>query len=161
MEEAMVHFQETCLGRIGISEEGGSISHLFLGGDSVPREMDQGQTPLLREAFQQLERYLAGELTEFSLPLMPAGTPFMQRVWQELRRVPYGRTVSYRDIATALGNPKAVRAVGMANNRNPIPIFIPCHRIIGSSGKLVGYRGGLELKRRLLELERLGALSQG
>jgi methylated-DNA-[protein]-cysteine S-methyltransferase len=150
----MVHFQDTYLGRIGIAEEGGSITNVFLGADPVPQGMEVAETPLLREAFQQLERYLAGELTEFSLALLPAGTPFMQRVWEALRRVPYGRTASYRDIATAVGNPRAVRAVGMANGRNPIPIFIPCHRIIGSSGKLVGYRGGLELKQRLLELER-------
>lgn len=149
----MVHFQETCLGRIGIAEEGGSITNVFLGGDPVPQGIEEAETPLLREAFQQLDRYLTGELTEFSLALMPAGTPFMQRVWRELCRVPYGRTASYRDIATAVGNPRAVRAVGMANNRNPIPIFIPCHRIIGSNGELVGYRGGLEMKRRLLELE--------
>lgn len=149
----MVHFQETCLGRIGIAEEGGSITNVFLGTDPLPPGMEEAETPLLQRAFDQLERYLAGELTEFSLPLMPAGTPFMQRVWQELRRVPYGLTASYRDIAAAVGNPRAVRAVGMANSKNPIPIFIPCHRIIGSSGKLVGYRGGLELKQRLLELE--------
>lgn len=152
----MVHFQETCLGRIGIAEEAGSVTNVFLACDPLPREMEQGETPLTRHAFQQLERYLAGELTEFSLALMPVGTPFMQRVWQELCRVPYGRTASYRDIACAMGNPRAVRAVGMANSRNPIPIFIPCHRIIGSSGKLVGYRGGLELKQKLLELERRG-----
>ena len=155
----MVHIQETELGRIGIAEGGGCITALFLGNAPIPEEMEQGRTPLTCEAFRQLECYLTGELTAFSLPLMPAGTPFMQRVWQELQRVPYGRTASYRDIATALGNPRAARAVGRANNRNPIPIFIPCHRIIGSSGKLVGYGGGLELKQRLLELE--GVRPQG
>lgn len=155
----MVHIQETALGRIGIEETEGCITALFLGNDPIPEELEQGETPLTNEAFRQLERYLAGDLTEFSLALRPAGTPFMQRVWGALRRVPYGRTASYRDIAAAVGNPRAVRAVGMANARNPIPIFIPCHRIIGSNGALVGYGGGLEVKQRLLELE--GSLPQG
>ena len=110
-------------------------------------------TPLLRRAEEQLGEYFAGQRKEFDLPLAPAGTPFQQCCWQALCAIPYGRTRSYGDQAKAVGNPKASRAVGMANNRNPLPIVIPCHRVVGSSGKLVGYAGGLGIKEALLALE--------
>lgn len=105
------------------------------------------------DAIAALAGYFAGELTEFDLPLAPYGSPFQLRVWQALRDIPYGRTASYGQIATALGNPKACRAVGLANGRNPISIVVPCHRVIGAAGGLVGYGGGLDRKRRLLALE--------
>jgi len=150
----MLFFRETSIGRIGIEENDCSIVSVYFETDDVPKDVELGETPLIREAFDQLESYLAGRLTEFALPLEPEGTPFMKEVWRKLREVPYGQTASYEDIATAIGNPRAVRAVGQANNRNPIPIFIPCHRIIGKSGNLVGYGGGLALKEKLLELEK-------
>lgn len=150
----MLFFRETSIGRIGIEEKDGFIVSVLFETGTVPKGCDRREAPLVREAFGQLELYLAGKLTEFSLPLRPEGTPFMKEVWRKLCDVPYGYTASYKDIATAVGNPKAVRAVGQANNRNPIPIFIPCHRIIGSNGKLVGYGGGLALKEKLLELEK-------
>ncbi|MEU3947623.1 methylated-DNA--[protein]-cysteine S-methyltransferase [Streptomyces sp. NPDC029526] len=106
------------------------------------------------EAREQLAAYFAGELKEFTLPLRPHGTPFQRRVWDELRRIPYGETRSYGRLAEALGSPKASRAVGLANGRNPIGIVIPCHRVIGASGSLTGYGGGLERKQRLLDFER-------
>jgi len=106
------------------------------------------------EALRQLRAYFAGDLHTFSLALAPAGTPFQRRVWDALLEIPYGATASYRDIAIAIGKPSAVRAVGLANGRNPIPIIIPCHRVIGSDGSLTGYGGGLDVKRFLLELER-------
>jgi O-6-methylguanine DNA methyltransferase len=112
--------------------------------------------PLLAEAARQLHAYFAGSLRGFDLPLDLAGTEFQRRVWLELTRIPYGETRSYQDVARAIGAPNAVRAVGAANGANPIPIVIPCHRVIGASGKLVGYGGGLPLKRRLLALERGG-----
>ena len=102
---------------------------------------------------QQLNDYFAGQRTSFDVPLSLRGTPFQMRVWQELRKIPYGETCSYGEIATALGEPKAARAVGTANNRNPVLILIPCHRVVGKDGKLVGYAGGLERKQYLLELE--------
>jgi methylated-DNA-[protein]-cysteine S-methyltransferase len=111
---------------------------------------------LLSEAFRQLEAYLAGKLTVFSLPLAPAGTPFQRSVWKVLETIPYGKTWSYKDVAVRVGNPKATRAVGMANNRNPISIVVPCHRVIGADGSLVGYGGGLERKAWLLGLEARG-----
>lgn len=110
--------------------------------------------PVLRAAIDQLTAYFGGSLREFSLPLEITGTDFQLRVWRILRDIPYGETRSYRDLALALGNPTAVRAVGAANGANPLPIVIPCHRVIGANGKLVGYGGGLALKKRLLELER-------
>lgn len=102
----------------------------------------------------ELDRYFAGELRDFETPLMPEGTPFQRRVWSELCRIPYGETISYGELARRVGNTRAVRAVGLANGANPIAIVIPCHRVIGSNGTLVGYGGGLPIKQALLALER-------
>ena len=110
---------------------------------------------VLAEAVRQLGAYFAGELTIFDLPLAPAvGTPFQRRVWAALTEVGYGETASYGELAAAIGQPTASRAVGMANGRNPLSIVVPCHRVVGSNGKLVGYGGGVERKRFLLDLER-------
>jgi len=109
------------------------------------------------EAERQIERYFAGRLRRFNLPLAPEGTPFQRATWEALQAIPFGETRSYAHIARAVGRPKAVRAVGAANGRNPIPVVIPCHRVIGSNGHLTGFGGGLEIKRQLLELE--GSLS--
>jgi methylated-DNA-[protein]-cysteine S-methyltransferase len=105
-------------------------------------------------AAEQLDAYFAGDLTRFELELEPIGTPFRTSVWQALTEIPYGETRSYGEIAARIGNPKASRAVGMANNTNPIAVIIPCHRVVGSNGALVGYAGGLERKQLLLDLER-------
>ena len=103
---------------------------------------------------EQLSQYFAGERTDFDLPLAPVGTPFQEGVWRALREIPYGETASYGELAERIGRPSASRAVGMANGRNPISIVVPCHRVIGASGELTGYAGGVERKRFLLELER-------
>ena len=113
--------------------------------------------PLLKETTRQLRAYFDGRLRTFDVPLDMQGTAFQKRVWSELEKIPYGETRSYLQVAIASGTPNAVRAVGAANGANPIPIIVPCHRVIGSSGKLTGYGGGLPLKKRLLELE--GALA--
>jgi len=110
--------------------------------------------PCLQECVRQLEEYFQGQRRAFSLKLLPRGTEFQQRVWAQLLKVPYGSTASYRDIALALGDADAVRAVGSANGKNPISIIIPCHRIIGSDGKLIGYGGGVWRKEWLLRHER-------
>jgi methylated-DNA-[protein]-cysteine S-methyltransferase len=102
----------------------------------------------------QLRAYFKGELKQFDLALAPVGTPFQLKVWQALRTIPYGELVSYKTLAEAIGNPKAVRAVGGANGKNPIPIIVPCHRCIGSDGSLTGFGGGLDTKKRLIDLER-------
>ena len=107
-----------------------------------------------REPMLQLESYFTGQLESFDLPLAPEGTPFQQGVWRELCKIPYGETISYGELARRIGNPKASRAVGLANGSNPIPIIIPCHRVIGSNGKLTGYGGGLHIKEKLLALEK-------
>ncbi|MET8243726.1 methylated-DNA--[protein]-cysteine S-methyltransferase [Streptomyces sp. NPDC005202] len=110
------------------------------------------------EAADQLEAYFAGELKEFTLELRLHGTPFQRSVWEQLRRIPYGETRSYGELADALGNPGASRAVGLANGKNPVGIIVPCHRVIGANGSLTGYGGGLDRKRRLLDFERQAAL---
>jgi len=113
------------------------------------------KTPLLREACAQLDAYFAGRLRRFSLPISPMGTAFQRRVWEELCRIEWGRTRSYGEIARSAGSPRGARAVGMACNRNPLLLVVPCHRVVGADGSLVGFGEGLELKRRLLELERV------
>jgi methylated-DNA-[protein]-cysteine S-methyltransferase len=118
-------------------------------------ESDWEENPsALHEPIRQLRAYFAGDLEDFDLPLAPEGTPFQQSVWKELCAIPYGETISYGELARRIGNPKASRAVGLANGSNPIPIIIPCHRVIGSNGKLTGYGGGLPIKEKLLALEK-------
>ena len=112
----------------------------------------------LKRLRAQLQAYFAGALREFELPLAAAGTPFQQRVWRALCEIPYGETISYGELARRIGQPKAARAVGLANGRNPISIVVPCHRVIGANGSLTGYGGGLERKRWLLAHERKGSL---
>ena len=146
-------FRDFPFGRFGVEEKEGAVTHLYLNPAVAVLPAEERETPLLAEAMRQLAEYFAGERREFELPLAPEGTPFMRRVWAELVKVPYGATATYGEIAERIGNPGGSRAVGLANNRNPIAIIIPCHRIIGSSGKLVGYAGGVELKERLLALE--------
>jgi len=150
-----VFYYESKLGPIGIAESDGRITHLFFQNETFsPDGYIQGETAVLTEAAKQLSEYFDGRRKEFELPLAPAGTEFMQRVWNALQQIPYGETRSYKQIAKMAGNEKACRAVGMANNRNPISIFIPCHRVIGADGTMVGYGGGLDKKIYLLELER-------
>ncbi len=120
-------------------------------------EIPPAAAALLRAGRRQLEAYFARELEDFDLPLAPQGTPFQRATWQKLREIPYGATITYGDLARKVGRPKASRAVGAANGRNPLPIVIPCHRVIGSDGSLTGFGGGIKIKRQLLELE--GALA--
>ena len=122
--------------------------------DWVPVARGEGPAKaIVLEARAQLEAYFAGRLSQFTLPLAGRGTPFQQRVWRELRSVPFGETVSYGDLARSIGAPAAVRAVGGANARNPIPIIVPCHRVVGSTGSLTGFGGGIDRKRWLLRHE--------
>ncbi|MFC8089270.1 methylated-DNA--[protein]-cysteine S-methyltransferase [Streptomyces sp. NPDC057301] len=113
---------------------------------------------LFRETEDQLEAYFAGELKEFTLELRLDGTPFQRSVWEQLRKIPYGETRSYGELADTLGNSGASRAVGLANGKNPIGIIVPCHRVVGAKGSLTGYGGGLDRKQRLLDFENAGAL---
>ncbi len=121
------------------------------------RKPESGWVPdegSLTEAIRQLREYFEGKLRDFDLQLAPEGTPFQIKTWQTLRSIPYGETASYGEIARRIGKPKAVRAVGAANGRNPLPIVVPCHRVIGSDGSLTGYGGGMTIKKMLLDLER-------
>lgn len=146
-------FYETNIGKIGIAEEDGEIVKLFFSSSKNSDEYNICETKILIEAFEQLNEYLTGRRQSFDLPLNPIGTEFQKRLWQKLLEIPYGETWSYKRLASEIGNEKACRAVGLANNRNPIAIFIPCHRVIGSNGDLTGYAGGLGLKKELLDLE--------
>jgi methylated-DNA-[protein]-cysteine S-methyltransferase len=110
---------------------------------------------IIRETCRQLDEYFAGKRKEFNLPLSPQGTAFQQRVWKQLQQIPYGKTISYAQLAQAVNNPKACRAVGSANGKNPLSIVIPCHRVIASDGGLGGYASGLEAKKQLLDLEKI------
>lgn len=148
-----MHVESLDIGRIAIVEKDNKIVRLCLDGDPLP-EAETKDTPLLREAAAQLKSYLKGELERFDLPLAPEGTEFMTAVWDVLLTIPFGETMTYKEVARRINAPNACRAVGMAANRNPVPIFIPCHRLVGSDGSLTGYRGGLALKERLLEMER-------
>lgn len=148
---------ESPIGRmllVGVDD--GVLQELHLPGETttfaIPKEW-QEDPRCLSDALLQLKQYFAGTRREFDLDLAPQGTPFQQRVWQELRAIPFGSTASYGAIAQRIGNPKACRAVGMANSRNPIPIIIPCHRVIGKDGSLTGFSGGLDVKEQLLDLE--------
>ena len=124
------------------------------GRPTIPKAEWREDAAALSETIHQLRAYFDGQLETFDLPLAPEGTPFQQKVWGELLKIPYGNTTSYGELAKRIGNPKASRAVGLANGSNPIPIVIPCHRVIGSNGKLTGYGGGLTIKEKLLALER-------
>ena len=141
---------ESLIGTLGLRVEEGFLTEIAFGG--LPEE--GGDDPLLDRTQRQLAEYFAGTRREFDLPLNPHGTPFQRKVWDALRQIPYGETRSYGDIARAVGSPKGFRAVGMANHVNPIPVVIPCHRVVGSKGALTGYAGGLNIKSALLELEK-------
>lgn len=144
------------LGPILLEEEGGAVTGLRFCGQEVPA---QGPvSPVLAQAAAQLAEYFAGQRQSFTLPLAPRGTPFQQEVWRALCAIPYGQTRSYGQLAAALGRPSAARAVGGACRRNPIWLMIPCHRVVGASGSLTGYAGGLERKKALLALEQGQAL---
>lgn len=147
-----IFFYDTPVGKLCIGEENGSITRVTW--SKVPGEYILKETELILNCKRQLEEYFTGERKAFCLPLGPKGTDFQQRVWKALQEIPYGETRTYGEIAAAVGNPKAARAVGMANNRNPIGIIVPCHRVVGANGKLVGYAGGMEKKEWLLELEK-------
>lgn len=149
-----IFYYETPIGKIGIAEENSKITNVLFKNSSISHEFKLEETPILIEGNKQLQEYFLGKRKSFTLPLNPIGTEFMKNVWSSLCDIPYGETRSYKEIAQIINKDKAYRAVGLANNKNPIPIFIPCHRVISSNGNLTGYFGGLEIKSYLLELEK-------
>ena len=148
-----IFYYKTAIGNLCVEAEGEYITHILFDGQAAPKDAEVKETAVIKETGRQLAEYFAGKRKTFDVPLAPKGTPYQQKVWQALIDVKYGETATYKQIAERTGNAKASRAVGMCNNKNPIPIIVPCHRIIGTSGKLVGYAGGLDVKQKLLELE--------
>ena len=144
----------TILGHFTVIEEENTIIALQLEENKYQDVAISKDTPLLKQTEIQLQEYFAGKRMTFDLPVNPKGTMFQQKVWQQLQKIPYGKLVTYKDIAIKIGNPKAARAVGMANHNNPIPIIIPCHRVVGQNQKLVGYGLGLDKKEFLINLEK-------
>jgi len=149
-------YREYPIGILGLMDDGQGLTRVFLRREGHEPDVPEGETPLTLQAAEELEEYFTGKREAFTVPLSPHGTQFQLAVWEALRAIPYGQTRSYGEIAAAVGRPKAVRAVGMANHDNPLLIFTPCHRVVGKNGSLTGFACGLEAKRRLLELE--GAL---
>lgn len=155
-----VLYREYPIGTLGLVDDGRGVSRVFLRRKGSEPAVSEGESPLTLWAAKELDEYFAGERKSFTVPLSPGGTVFQSAVWQALRDIPYGQTRTYGEIAAAVGRPKAARAVGMANHDNPLLILTPCHRVVGKNGALTGFACGLEVKARLLELERLrsGAL---
>jgi len=146
--ERYLKTMESPIGLLTLESNGAAITALRFN-----KEQPGRSCPVLEEAAWQLAEYFSGRRREFDLPLLPRGTAFQRGVWAALLTIPYGETASYGQIAAQIGNPHSCRAVGMANHRNPLPIFIPCHRVVGADGSLTGYAGGLEIKAFLLSLE--------
>lgn len=151
----MIYYKSP-IGNLIIMEEENAIIKLCFKEQEITniKDIQEFETPLLKKAKKQLEEYFEGKRKKFDLALRLNGTSFQNKVWKALLNIPYAKTCSYKDIAKNIGNENASRAVGNANNKNPLPIFIQCHRVIGSNGKLIGYAGGLDIKIKLLELER-------
>lgn len=143
---------ESPVGTLTLLEENEALCGLRFGAD-CPKNAELSVTPLLLEVQKQLQAYFDKRLFVFDLPLVFHGTPFQERVWHELLKIKYGETISYQALAARVGNVKACRAVGLANNRNPIAVIVPCHRVVGKAGALTGYAGGLHIKQYLLNLE--------
>lgn len=145
------------IGRLLLVGSDGKLEELHFANSSRQNDITEGwqyDEECFSEVLRQLAEYFAGKRQQFDLEIAPKGTAFQQRVWQELRKIPYGHTESYGEIAERIGNSKASRAVGMANGKNPIPIIVPCHRVIGKDGSLTGFGGGLDVKKQLLALEK-------
>jgi methylated-DNA-[protein]-cysteine S-methyltransferase len=152
-------FVDSPFGRVLVAGDGDSLQWLsFTRGrqkaESFSQWTENRRDAVLREAERQLDAYFKGKREQFDLPLDPRGTPFQKKVWKKLVSIPYGKTVTYSELARRVGRPEAFRAVGAANGQNPISVIIPCHRVLGKNGDLTGYGGGLHTKQRLLDLER-------
>jgi len=146
-------FCNTKIGRIGLIADNEHLTALLFDTYTVPSELEEKETKIHSLAIKELNEYFDGKRKVFTVPLLPQGTDFQLKVWDALRKIPYGQTASYKEIAVNIGNTNGQRAVGGANNKNKIPIFIPCHRVIGHNGDLVGFGGGLDVKEKLLQIE--------
>jgi methylated-DNA-[protein]-cysteine S-methyltransferase len=152
MENRFIY--QSLIGDFEIIDNGLAVTRVQFADKAEKDDTSNEISSVGKEVKKQLDEYFKGKRKKFDLPLEPVGTEYQKKVWNVLSEIPYGKTVTYKEVARMAGNEKASRAVGLANNRNPIPVIVPCHRVIGSNGKLVGYAGGLDKKQRLLELER-------
>lgn len=148
-----VNYYDTPIGKLSICADAYGVTSIDLSHESISSVHEIYECPIIKIAAVQLYEYFEGKRFHFDFPLNLKGTQFQKKVWDALMNIPYGKTVTYKDIAMQIGNPKASRAIGMANNKNPIPIVVPCHRVIGSNGSLIGYAYGLDVKKQLLDLE--------
>jgi methylated-DNA-[protein]-cysteine S-methyltransferase len=151
MKKYFIYHYKFC--NLFIAEENEAIRLVSFRADKMPEGFEKGETALIKKAAKQLDEYFNKKRQNFDLSLILHGTDFQIKTWKALQKIPYGETRSYGEQAAMIGNPKACRAIGMANNRNPIAIIIPCHRVIGHDGSLTGFGGGLKLKQKLLDLE--------
>ena len=151
-------FFSSPVGVLEVVEQGGMLRELHFHSSGEAPPLEAPLSPVLKLCFLELEEYFQGKRQRFTMPLYLQGTPFQIEVWRTLREIPYGETRSYQDVALAIGNPRALRAVGGANHKNPLAIIIPCHRVIGKNGSLTGFGGGLAIKEWLLEHEKRHAL---
>ncbi len=146
---------ETKIGKLTIGSDDNFITHIFFYKDKVPENIEERETAVIKQAINELNEYFEGKRKNFTVPLNPEGTEFQKKVWKALLNIPYGKTCSYKDIAEKIGSPKACRAVGSSNGKNPIPIIIPCHRVINASGNIGGYSAGLDIKTKLMNIENI------
>jgi len=145
---------QTDFGPVTIMDDGkGKITHLFFSGNVTDIPVRTFESDIIKKTWQELEEYFSGSRRVFDIPMNPQGTEFQLKVWNELCKVPYGETVTYKDLAVRIGRPKGARAIGMAMNRNPISIIAPCHRVIGSDGSMTGFAHGVDMKEKLLRME--------
>jgi len=150
----VVYSYDTKIGKITVEETDNCITGIHFENDELPSNIDTYETPLIKEAIKQIKLYLDGKLKYINVPIKIKGSDFQKLVWNELTKIPYGETCTYKDIAKKVGNEKACRAVGNANSKNNLPIIIPCHRVVGTNGKLVGFAGGLDIKEKLIDIEK-------
>ena len=146
---------KTKIGKLTIGSNDNFITHIFFYNDKVPENIRERETAVIKQAINELNEYFEGKRKNFTVPLNPEGTEFQKKVWKALLNMPYGKTCSYKDIAEKICSPKACRAVGSSNGKNPIPIIIPCHRVINASGNIGGYSAGLDIKNKLMNIENI------
>jgi len=152
-----VWYYDYPVGTMGIAQENDVITHVFFKGLGNFDGFEVKETQLIKKTATEIKEYFAGKRKDFDIPLSLSGTDFQRSVWEALQTIPSGETRSYKDIAVQIGKPKACRAVGMANNKNPVAILVPCHRVIGQDGSMTGYAGGIDVKRYLLDVEKRNA----
>lgn len=156
MATSLSVYYQSPLGKLRIESDGECLTAIQFTTDEDSTSSQQVEAAIFSQVTNQLDEYFEGSRTNFDLPLAPEGTDFQRQVWEQLLKIPYGQTINYGELAQRLGDANKVRAVGTANGKNPIPIIIPCHRVIGANNNLVGYRGGIDRKKKLLKHE--GAL---